>query len=420
MLKIKGEHASKPIQRWLRPALVAIPLAIILIVLFILQPWSPVPGPQTVMAKAYAATTSVQSYRFNLSIIYDPNDSASNAHFDAEYSAPDRYHVQMIETEKDQIEEFIVIGNKQYVKNTNMSKNMITATITGFSSLLKKETTLGYLDMLTDIQKLPDENIDGVDSFHYKGKIDVEQQIAEAKRSMLESRARLGTEHPTDEEIEKDLEHMRSGNTTFELWIGKEDYLIRQLKIERNNGLLNTSIATFKFYDFNEPITIEPPLDAQGNLFPDWQMAGIITPDSKQPVFGVNLSDSIGAEPGYNDAAHQQITFRINITNQSSETVKNVRIMLSTLATNEAQKPQVIQAEPENTGHLDFEPDQSETYNITWKFDGSNTSKQEISRLVDETTVMVKFTTQDGRELTQLLSPNVPYPTAIPPSSPPA
>ena len=66
-------------------------------------------------------------------------------------------------------------------------------------------------------------------------------------------------------------------NSTFtiEVWIGKDDYLIRQVKHNGQVFLSNGEVGTFSFlevyYDFNEPIEIEPPLDADGKLLPGWQ-----------------------------------------------------------------------------------------------------------------------------------------------------
>jgi predicted anti-sigma-YlaC factor YlaD len=404
---------QSPSRRWLRPVLVAVPIVTILIVITILQPWGSFPAPKTIMAKAYAATSSVQSFRFNLSVFPGPDQEMR---LEAEYSSPDRYHVRMIEGQK--VEEFIVIGNQQYVKNTSMSKNMIKATIAGFSSLLDKDSTIGRMNLLTDIKQLRDEKIDDTECLHYKGRIDMEKQIAEAKRSMQESRDRIGADQPTDEEIDADLAQMRSVNIEVELWIDKADNLIRQLKQTKQGGFEPSSVI-YKYYDFDKTIIIEPPLDAQGNLLSDWQMAGSITPNSTQPVFTRQISSGIGAQPGYDDYAHQQISYRVTITNQSSDTVKNVRVILTTLATNEEIKPAVLEGIPENPVHLDLASDESEAYNFVWNFNPGNQSKEEILKLVEQTKITVKFTARDGSELTQRLYPNEPYPTNTPPVSPP-
>jgi hypothetical protein len=172
------------------------------------------------------------------------------------------------------------------------------------------------------------------------------------------------------------------------------------------------------FYDFNEPIIIEPPLDANGELLDDWQLAGSITPDSKQPVFSRNISSSIGAQEGYDDYAHQEVEYSITITNNSSETVRDVRVTIATMLTAEPDKPARAEAEPETLADA-IAPDESRTYHAQIPFDASGLTKEEIIELHDMATILVHFTTEDGRELTELLYPDAPYPTKTPPPAPP-
>jgi len=150
-------------------------------------------------------------------------------------------------------------------------------------------------------------------------------------------------------------------------------------------------------------VTIEPPLDAEGNLLPGWSLAVPFEPDEK--VFSKNITYSIGVEEGHDDPAHQLITCGIAITNNSAQTVKNVRIVVATMATNEVERPATVAATPETP---ELAPGESETCNVNWKLDGRDYSKEEIRRLVDLTTVLVKFTSQGGEELTELLFPDAP------------
>jgi len=406
--------------KWLKPALIGF-AAIVVLIVAVVQPWGGSLEPKSVLAKTYTATEGLLSYRFDISGSYSP-DHTQEARLEAGYSFPDRYHVLMTEPSKEQ-EEFIVIGEKQYVKNTSMSRNLISATITGFSSLLKKETTLSYLDMLTDIEELPDENINGTDTIHYRGTIDIEQQIAEARRSIQEARDRNSAERPTDEEIDRDLDGMRSVNTIIELWIGKDDYLIRKMTMARqvrDSGVWDTSsLTSFEFYDFNEPIVIEPPLDSDGALLEGWQLAGSITPDATQPVFSRNFTSSIGAQEGYDDYAHQEVKYSITITNNSIETVKDVRVTIATMLTDEAGKPATVEAEPETPADT-IAADGSKTFHARCPFDATGLTKEEIIKLHDMATILVHFTTEDGRELTELLYPDAPYPTKTSPAAMPA
>ncbi len=417
MARIKGEQNVKPIRKWLRPVLAAVPLAAILIAVAILQPWSTFPGTQTIIAKAYAATTSVQTYRLSISV-FSVSDQV--ALVEAEYSSPDRYQVRTIEGER--VEEFIIVGDKQYVKDTSMSKNMIKAAVAGFSSFLDKKETLGLMNSLTDIQKLPDEKIEDTRCLHYKGRVDMEKQIAETKRSMQETRDKYGADHPSDEEIDANLASMRDINIEIELWIGQNDDILRQMKILQQvpgpEGQTLTSIKIFKYYDVNTPITIEPPLDTQGDLLPDWQIAGSITPDPKESIFSSQIESSIGTQPGYDDYAHQRITFKVAIKNVSSETLKNVQVVLSSMATNDETKPMILEAQPENPVQVDFAPDETRIYNLAWNYNPGDLSKMEIIGFVNQTTIMVKFTTQDERELTQLIYPNTSGAPKIPFPSP--
>lgn len=96
-------------RKWLRPALVVATAAIIL-ALVIIQPWSTLLGPQNVIAKAYSAAESLQSYRMWCgSTKTTSHGEVSELTFEAEFMAPDRYHVKLVEGEE--ITEFILTGS---------------------------------------------------------------------------------------------------------------------------------------------------------------------------------------------------------------------------------------------------------------------------------------------------------------------
>ncbi len=126
----------------------------------------------------------------------------------------------------------------------------------------------------------------------------------------------------------------------------------------------------------------------------------------EKPVFVMNMLSSIGAQPGFNDSAHQEIKYHITLTNQSDETVKNVRVLLSTIAVNDEQKPRIF--ETSLTDHPDFAADDSGTFDIAWNFDGSGWTKEEIISLVDQTTIIVKYITPGGQEASQSVYPRNP------------
>ena len=64
-----ADISKKPFQRWTRPVLIAVPVVAIMVALLVLRPWGASLGPHRVMAEAYAATESLQSYRVTGSVI---------------------------------------------------------------------------------------------------------------------------------------------------------------------------------------------------------------------------------------------------------------------------------------------------------------------------------------------------------------
>jgi len=398
--------------RLLRPAIVALAAVVVLIVALV-QPWSV--NLQSVLAKTYTATEGLLSYRATMS---GTASEVDNLHSTIEFVFPDRFHVML--ASGSETDEFIVVGDRQYVKSGDMSRNTIIAFSNSASSMLSKEATLKLIASLTDLETLPDEKIKGVDSFHYRGRYDMEKQLETEKARLAEMESRMDADDY--ERMMKDLENSFTNvNMQIELWIGKDDNLIRQIiqttQYPDDEGKLQTTSATMTFYDFNEPIIIEPPLDANGELLDGWQLAGSITPDSKQPVFSRNISSSIGAQEGYDDYAHQEVEYSITITNNSIETVRDVRVTIATKLLEDEKKP-MLAVEPETPADV-IDPGESRTFHARIPFDASGYTKEEILELQDVTTFLVDYTTEDGQERTQLIYPNAPYPTKTPPPVPP-
>ncbi|MDD4987150.1 MAG: zf-HC2 domain-containing protein, partial [Dehalococcoidales bacterium] len=250
--------------RWLRPAAVAL-AAIVVLIVALVQPWSV--NPQGVIAKAYSATEGLLSYRATISGTGSEGRTLDSV---IEFAFPDRFRVRI--TSDGETDEFIVVGDKQYVKSGDMSRNMIIAFSRSASSMLSKESTLKLIDSLTDIRTLPDERIKGVDSYHYKGRYDTEKMIEREKARLAEMQSRMDADDY--EKMMEGLENSLNVNTEIELWIGKNDNLIRQMiqttQYPDGDGQLQTTSTTMAFYDFNEPIIIEPPLDADGELLEGW------------------------------------------------------------------------------------------------------------------------------------------------------
>ena len=118
---------------------------------------------------------------------------------------------------------------------------------------------------LVDIKELTDEKIDGIDCFHYIGSMKMEGQQEDQIASLDRS-------DPHYEQLKLAYESIEYVRDDVEFWIGKHDYLLQQYtmfmeinefkdKGKDTEEMENYSaITTCKFYDFNEPIEIEPPL----------------------------------------------------------------------------------------------------------------------------------------------------------------
>ena len=267
MSKIKDMH-NRSVRRWMRPALAAIPVVIVLIVLLVLQPWSSFPGG--IMAKAYATTEGLLSYRTSSShsITYN-GTTVDYSEVEAEYAAPDRYRGKLTFRFRDPLTwslstgtfEVITIDHyKHYVWVVDSTTdNLYVIFNYGWRPNKAFTVSAGNLSspdlwdhLPTKMEKLPDERIAGADCYHLRGEVDWER-LAE------------------QEEITASL----NTTVTVVVWIGKDDYLVRQVnmnaQIFESDGEVYTGSYTAEYYDFNEPIEIEPPLDADGKLLPGWQ-----------------------------------------------------------------------------------------------------------------------------------------------------
>lgn len=252
MNKINRMNARKRTLRWVRPSLAAIPVAAIMITLFVLQPWSPSGGTTTVMAMdqliAKVNTTTIydnlQSYRvtvFDSALIDESgNIQPFSDVYDFELVLPDLMYLKIESLQTRNTNEYVFVRNDEYYLASNDISLDYTSAINKFGGFLNKSKTLALLRYITDSQQLPDEVIDGVVCLHYKG-------------------VSTGTFDTTKAPIE--------------LWIGKDDNLIRQIiqKLPEQNGIELVSIR--KFCDFNAPITIQVPVTASGDLLPNWKLS---------------------------------------------------------------------------------------------------------------------------------------------------
>jgi hypothetical protein len=209
---------------------------------------------QEVTRKAVVATTAAQSYRETGTTSRTSGGDTVALCAEGEYAAPDRYRVK-VRTETGSSYECMQIGDQSYVLTANEAD--WPGGERGESCVvLPIAEELEVLSHLVDFEALPDQQIGGVDCVHYRANVDVEALAAEWE---------AWAEYPPPPEV---LNLMKGQSMGVELWVGKDDYLVRQMKTEAR--LLEYDLVTGQeswitqntttlFYDFNKPITIEAP-----------------------------------------------------------------------------------------------------------------------------------------------------------------
>jgi outer membrane lipoprotein-sorting protein len=217
--------------------------------------------------------TDIQSYRSRWSGSGTSEGEASESYREVSFTAPDWYHVK--DEENSTVSEFISIGDTQYINNSESSSALMIASINSISGFFTPQYSLDLLEMLVKPKPLPPETVNGVECFHYSGTVDMESQW---KANL----ASLDPSHPgyqdMVESMEQELERIRETTTEYTIWIGREDLLLRKMEYSEQmpskvDGQKDTANITVEFYDINKPVTIEPPLDEQGELLPGWQLS---------------------------------------------------------------------------------------------------------------------------------------------------
>jgi len=226
--------------------------------------------PEEVIAKSKAAMENLRTYRMEMTGSSTFDGEVHEITLSTEFVLPDRRHE--VETHDGTSAEAITIGKTQYRRQTDGDDWEIDEP-GGVSSQNTSYATLVFepVHPLVGIVQLDDEKIDGVDCFHYKGDEDKEAGIEKQK-------AELDPSSPGYDMSTKSLEVQRNWKIVVEYWIGKDDFLLRQMKQDsdivnvdyegQDNETENHVFVTYtiRFFDFDAEITIEPPVDVESNI----------------------------------------------------------------------------------------------------------------------------------------------------------
>lgn len=219
-----------------------------------------------VTTKAIKATSEAQSYCMSAVETYNFDGDTGESTYESEFVAPDCSHWKT--SRDDDWSEGITIGDRSYIRSSDIPQwcespcqyedPLTGATVMTETTSIPLEKVLEPLNWLVELEKLPGEEIEGVNCWHYRGSVDMDSYV-----DMLQKTAKS-----EDGQIPEHLEGMRHWKRNFELWVEKDSCLIRQLKEEMRFMMVNpdtgdeelfTASTNMRFYDFNKPISIEPP-----------------------------------------------------------------------------------------------------------------------------------------------------------------
>ena len=343
------------------------------------------PDFEEVITQAEAASNNLNSYRIEMTVTYTENEKVTHSSGLIEVVSPDS--LRTVTEGHNGISESIRIGQTEYLLDEVSNEWQVRQWPESLPIDNMVVLSVESLGALLEIVDMADEEIDGVECYHYKGRVDWEAKIEEQKAGLDQSQ-------PGYKEQLKSVELQRQWQSDSEFWIGKEDYLLRQLK-QHQEGVfirdagketekeehLNTN-ATFRFFDFNAPIQIEPPV--------------------ADMVEGIDISINSVSSIGGKDLEHQQIKYEIIIGNSGIETARDVRVFVDSPATNQGW--QTMEAEPSQEP-VNLGPNEHETYLITWEYDLTESSKEELTDLMKENVIRATWIDENGQqqeeELTQ-------------------
>ncbi len=291
-------------RRWLRPIFAG---ALAVIAVFIVTIVATLPGQslKEMVARSLTNTQKLKTYRFYKTIevrLPESSEWLTYSYAWVDFAGPDWHTRTRSDTDyQDGVldhwreGEFIVSDNTVYLWNYTHGLYFSTGT---WNILWDQTTSMIQqpkhdFNLLGKIKKMPDEKIDGVICFHYKGTVDMDLWVPE-QLVIIERLARENTEkwyqatgdNLTDEEWSKQWAVqskrseilLRSKQVEIDYWIGKNDDLLHQFQyfttsspqVKENMPLSQDLLETSQLSDFNAEIVINPPLDDQGNLLPDW------------------------------------------------------------------------------------------------------------------------------------------------------
>lgn len=262
---VPSSHDSSPLtpltNRRKITIIVILAIAAGILVLALLRPW--IPEPSNVIKETRARTSIITSCLMSAVGTETLSSGTRLTMIQGSYSVPFRASLEV--TQEDIVQEYIHIGNVTYVKMHDTNDPIIQEGLLSDLFIRGPHAIVNSLAYLTDIQREIDQRVDDIPCYHYTASF-----LAPAD---IDSEIRAGM-HPLDNEFLIDLYNRSTTTLRLDIWISKNDSLLRQVRaVVRSAATRDTvSSTTLKLYDFNQDVTIEPPLADETSFLPGWGM----------------------------------------------------------------------------------------------------------------------------------------------------
>jgi predicted anti-sigma-YlaC factor YlaD len=398
MARIRGESLKRPVRSvWFRFAFGGV--AVALAVLLLAHPWDTGPDARAVMARAYSATMSVRSFVIEANSVGIQGDVKREVSYSISQATNGDSHTKTMSGGA--VSETIKSGSDVFTSGSDIAVTLGDVSYSLNFDTPSKDNTLTLLNSLIDVRRLPDEIVGGVPAYRFVGKVDTTKGYSQEPYGLdpndpdteLKERLGFGGAHGWPRILAKEVE----------IWVGKEDFLPRQVLSQSDFMTVEPAGApiliatTVRYHSFDEPIVVEKPLMPSGDLMPGWHRVSV--PDVSSFVFAGNIGFSIDDI----DSSHQRVRYDITLTNRTSELLSNVQVLVSTPATNAGVS--VLKATSNSAEPVNIAPGRSHSFSVSWHYDSSDSGRQELSRLLPLTTASARYTTSTGGQEEQSLTP---------------
>lgn len=372
-------------------------IVILLAVLLQSKPWNPVSNTRKVLEKAERALSTLQSYRYSVSAYQGDNSSSPVYRLEVDYSFPDNYQVKL--TEPDYELEYILTGDEQYYLENYTSTRSIKDRISAHLPAVTGENSFRALGLLTGMERLEDETLEGNRCLHFRA---IYSDGQDSRVNPPEKENRSPAEAGDEPAQVRD-----PGEAAVELWLGKNDYLVRRMKLTgtgKAGG--NTTAALTLVYAlsfFTDEFEVTAPTDS-GELIAGWKKA---LPGN--PL----IIEEIRTEVDNRNPSSRKITYDISLRNSGKEKLEGVNInIFPGFPGPEAGTGNKIWLNWENTGGMEgpfsLEGSESLEYRAVFGYDATAVAPELIAGIIGKSYIEVIYSGREGQPQAEVLYFTVP------------